>query len=104
MAAKPRLIEWCIDNNLSLNIKKTKELVIDFRRHQEELQPLEIMGEEVERVSSFKFLGIHVSEDLKWLVNTTVLVKKPQQRLYFLRSLRKVHLSARLLKLFYHCT
>ncbi len=30
-----RLVEWCTDNNLSLNIKKTKELVIDFRRHRE---------------------------------------------------------------------
>lgn len=29
------LVEWCTDNNLSLNIKKTKELVIDFRRHRE---------------------------------------------------------------------
>lgn len=28
-----RLVEWRTDNNLSLNIKKTKELVIDFRRH-----------------------------------------------------------------------
>lgn len=82
-----RLVEWCTDNNLSLNIKKTKELVIDFRRHRKELQPLEIKREEVERVSSFKFLGIHVSEDLKWTVNTAALVKKAQQRLYFLRTL-----------------
>ncbi len=55
-------------------------------------------------MSSFKFLGIHVSEDLKWTVNTAALVKRAQQRLYFLRTLRKAHLSARLLKSFYHCT
>lgn len=57
----------------------------------------------MERVSSLKFLGIHVSEHLKWTVNTAALVRKAQQRLYFLRTLRKAHLSARLLKSFYHC-
>lgn len=28
-----KLTEWCTENNLSLNTKKTKELIIDFRRH-----------------------------------------------------------------------
>jgi len=26
-----RLVEWCGDNNLSIIIKKTKELIIDYR-------------------------------------------------------------------------
>ncbi|KAF7648743.1 hypothetical protein LDENG_00152540, partial [Lucifuga dentata] len=76
-----KLIEWCAVNNLSLNIEKTKELLIDFRRQQEEHLPLRIGEEEVERVSSFKFLGAHISKDLKWTVNSTALVKKAQQRL-----------------------
>ncbi len=27
-----RLAGWCSDNNLSLNVEKTKEIVVDFRR------------------------------------------------------------------------
>jgi len=27
-----RLTEWCTENNLSLNIKKTKELIIDDKK------------------------------------------------------------------------
>ncbi|KAI2651673.1 hypothetical protein H4Q32_019814 [Labeo rohita] len=27
-----RLAEWCRDNNLSLNVEKTKEIIVDFRR------------------------------------------------------------------------
>ncbi|KAK3533172.1 hypothetical protein QTP70_012425 [Hemibagrus guttatus] len=27
-----RLTAWCKDNNLSLNVEKTKEMVVDFRR------------------------------------------------------------------------
>lgn len=55
----------------------------------------------MERVSSFKFLGVHISENLTWTVNTTALVKKAQLRLYFPRTLKKTNLSAELLKAFY---
>ncbi|KAI3376634.1 hypothetical protein L3Q82_017069, partial [Scortum barcoo] len=48
------LTSWCQDNNLQLNISKTKELIVDFRRRQrEEHAPLSINGTTVERVSSF---------------------------------------------------
>ena len=30
-----RLTEWCSENNLSQNIKKTKELIIDYRKKQD---------------------------------------------------------------------
>lgn len=93
----------CAANNLSLNIKQTRELVIDFRRQQEKHLPLRV-GEDVKKVTSFKFLGTQISEDHKWTVNCTPLVKKDQQRLYFLRSLRRTNLSAKLLESFQHCS
>lgn len=55
---------------------------------------------EVERVDNIKFLGIHIKEDLTWALNTSHLVKKAQQRLFFLRKL-KVGLSPWLLINFY---
>ena len=99
-----RLTEWCSENNLSLNIKKTKELIIDYRKKQDTHTPLHINGEAVERVSSFKFLGTHISENLSWAINTTAIVKKAQQWLYFLRTLRKVNLSQQHLRSFYRCS
>src|SRR4029434_8338202 len=74
-----------------------------FRRQKANPQPLIINGEEVERTSCFKFLGVMLSEDLKWVMNTTATVKKAQQRLYFLRILKRNNLSSELLKSFYHC-
>ncbi|KAI3377327.1 hypothetical protein L3Q82_008530, partial [Scortum barcoo] len=48
------LTSWCQDNNLQLNVSKTKELIVDFRRRQrEEHAPLSINGTTVERVNSF---------------------------------------------------
>ncbi|KAI5102149.1 gastrula zinc finger protein XlCGF28.1-like [Silurus meridionalis] len=58
---------------------------------------------EVERVSSFKFLGVHISEELSWHQNTSALVKKAQQCLYFLRSPKKSYLSPGILTSFYRC-
>ncbi len=52
-----RLARWCRDNNLSLNVEKTKEIVVDFRRVHTQHAPLTINGATVERVSSTKFLG-----------------------------------------------
>ncbi len=62
-----RLTSWCQDNCLSLNVSKTKELIVDFRkRHLLPYTPLMISGTPVERVSSFKYLGVNISEDLTW--------------------------------------
>ncbi len=39
-----RLAGWCRDNNLSLNVEKTKEIVVDFRRVHTQHAPLTING------------------------------------------------------------
>lgn len=48
--------------------------------------PLYISGEEVERVDSVKFLGTHITKDLTWTLNTYNLVKRVQQRMFFLKQ------------------
>ncbi len=61
------LTKWCQENHLSLNIDKTKELVVDFRRPSREHTPIAIDKTPVEQVNSYKFLCVHVPEDLTWL-------------------------------------
>lgn len=97
-----RLTAWCSANNLSLNTTKTKEIIIDFRRkHITDLAPLCIGGACVERVPTFKFLGVLISDDLSWSANTMVTVQKAQQRLHFLRVLKRNNLERKLLVAFY---
>ena len=38
----------CQENNLSLNINKTKEMILDFRKQQREHRPIHINGTVVE--------------------------------------------------------
>ncbi|KAK3516475.1 hypothetical protein QTP70_017279 [Hemibagrus guttatus] len=97
------LVAWCADNYLLLNISKTKELIIDFRREKgRTYDPIHINGMAVERVSSFKFLETHISEDLSWTTNTSSLVKKAHQYLFYLNTLKKNHLSSTILLNYYH--
>ncbi|XP_013766202.1 CD109 antigen [Pundamilia nyererei] len=76
----------------------------DLRKTRTDPPPLSIKGDYVEKVSSFKFLGTHISEDLSWSTNTSALVKKAQQHLHFLRVLRRNRLQTELLVSFYRAT
>uniref|UniRef100_A0A673GSV0 Reverse transcriptase domain-containing protein n=1 Tax=Sinocyclocheilus rhinocerous TaxID=307959 RepID=A0A673GSV0_9TELE len=96
-----QLAVWCSLNNLELNTLKTVEMTVDFRRNLPALPPLTIMDSTVTAVESFRFLGTTISQDLKWDTHIDSIVKKAQQRLYFLRQLRKFNLPQELLKQFY---
>uniref|UniRef100_A0A6I8PZ49 Reverse transcriptase domain-containing protein n=1 Tax=Xenopus tropicalis TaxID=8364 RepID=A0A6I8PZ49_XENTR len=99
------LTSWCRDNNLLLNVSKTKELIVDYRRLQGGGHtPIHIEGAEVERVSCFRFLGINISEDLSWSHHVGVITKAARQRLFFLRRLRRFGMDSRILTNFYRCT
>ncbi|KAK3569847.1 hypothetical protein QTP86_006059 [Hemibagrus guttatus] len=54
--------------------------------------PLNINVSSVEIIKSNKFLGVHLVENLTWSLNSSSITKKAQQRLYFLRRLRKARL------------
>ncbi|XP_037401999.1 uncharacterized protein LOC119265423 [Pygocentrus nattereri] len=98
------LAKWCSGNNLTLNSSKAKELIIDFQQKGAVPTPLYINGDCVGRVPSFRFLGTHISEDLSWTTNTMAVVKKVQQRIYFLRILRKNNLQEKMLVSYYRST
>ncbi len=74
--------------------------------------PLTIDSSTVERVSStdsecnsaMQFLGVHITEDLTWTTNTMSLSKKAQQRLHFLRRLKRASLPPPILTTFYRGT
>ncbi len=94
------LVVWCSLNNLELNTLKTVGMIMDFRRNLPAL-PQPITDSNVTAVESFRFLGTIISQDLKWDNHIESIVKKAQQRLYFLRQLRKFNLPQELLKQFY---
>ena len=61
-----KLTEWLACNQLSLNVNKTKFMVFHSVRKTVNYLTLSINGINIERVADFNFLGIQLSEDLKW--------------------------------------
>ncbi|KAK1793763.1 hypothetical protein P4O66_001426 [Electrophorus voltai] len=99
------LENWWQENNLLLNVSKTKELIVNCSKKQERhYQPVRINGTTVERVDSFMYLGVHILQDLSWSRHTNSLAKKALQRLYHLRRLRDFRLPSKVLRNFYTCT
>ena len=102
--AVQKLVEWCDENILLLNISKTKELVIDSGRNASSPVPLQIKGQQVESVHQYKYLGTIPDDKLDWAENSTILLRKWNQRLYFLKRLKSFRVKPNLLKAFYQAT
>ena len=71
-----RFSNWCSKKILHLNVSKTKEMCIDFRRNRTVNSPIVINGEPVEQVDSFKYLGVILDGKLSFTKHVTAVQKK----------------------------
>ena len=94
-------MSWCEANCLEIKINKTKELVIDFRSSVHHPIPVNINGQHIEIMHSYKYLGTTIDDKLRWDDNTINLYKKGEQRLYFLRKLNALHIDRNILFVFH---
>ncbi|KAI4891304.1 hypothetical protein NFI96_010094 [Prochilodus magdalenae] len=51
------------------------------------IQPVSIVGVEIERVKTYRYLGLHLDDRLDWSANTDILYRKWQSGVHFLRRL-----------------
>ena len=91
-------VGWCEKNFLMLNVKKTKEMIIDFRITKNLRRQLEINDESVETVGSYKYLGFKIDNKLNWHARVDVLCNKLNTRLFFLKKLKSFHVNESILK------
>jgi hypothetical protein len=91
-------------NNLSLNMIKTKEMIVDYRKKRTEHAPILIDRAAVEQVESFKFLGVHITNKLTWSMHTMTVVKRALLNLFPLRRLKRFGMGPEILKRFYSCS
>lgn len=96
------VLNYCNDSYLDLNVAKTKEMIIDFRKNQSEKKKVVIKGTEVASCSEYKYLGCIIQEDLKWERHTEEQTKKCNKRMYLLRILNNINMDGRILALYYN--
>ena len=76
-------------------------MLIGFRKDRTVIPAIKINDCALERVSSYKLLGLWIDDDLKWKTNTEYIVKKATKRLHFLKILRGYNALRENLKTFY---
>jgi len=96
------LAQWATDNYMIVNYNKTKEMVLGRLRGRPP-PALSVSGNSIERVTCFKLLGVHVSNDLRWDKHIQSIATKVNSRLYYLKLLKRAGLSTDELRSFY-CT
>jgi hypothetical protein len=100
-AAVDNFVAWCTNNCLDLNVNKTKELIIDFRKTSTPIRDLILNGAKVERVKEYKYLGTIIDEKLTFTSNTQAIHKKCQSRIHCMQKLRKLGTNTQILQTFY---
>ncbi|KAK0142191.1 hypothetical protein N1851_020128 [Merluccius polli] len=63
-------VEWCDNHFLKLNVNKTKDMVIDFRKTSHSIIPTTVKGSLVDLVESYKYLGTVIDNKLNHDLNT----------------------------------
>ena len=78
-------VQWTADHDLKLNVKKCKLLLLLRRRVPVCTHTIMINDQPLEKVQSYKYLGVHISSDLSWsnhVSNICSRAKKQMGMLY----------------------
>jgi len=82
------LIQQATNVGMMINAKKTREMLIG-RALKVSMPPVVLNNEMIQRVDTFKLLGVHISNDLKWGQHVNIISSKAASRLYFLKQLKR---------------
>ena len=78
--------KWTENQKMILNQRKTKAMVFNFTDKYQFSTRLKLNDENLEIVKHAKLLGVTISDDLKWDLNTENLVKRANARMELLRK------------------
>lgn len=76
-------VGWCNKNHLRLNISKTKEIIIEFKRTRSKPDPVSIQGTDVDLVSNYKYLGVQLDNKLDWSSHIETVYKRGSKQAVF---------------------
>ena len=93
--------QWCHHNDLVLNAKKTKEMIICNARDSPSQPVLLIDNSEIEQVDHFTYLGTVLTSKLDFKENTIKTTKKARKRLHIIAKLYHLGVNEKLIETCY---
>ena len=86
-------LEGTLKDKMIINENKCHAFTINFSKNNTQPQNLRLNDKLIESVDTIKFLGVYLTNDLKWSVNTANICKKVNQRLFLVRKLKQFGLQ-----------
>ena len=69
--------DYCVEHKMKLNPQKCKEMYVNFMKNSiPAMRPISIGNQNVERVRTYKLLGVIISDDLKWNTEVEYVITK----------------------------
>ena len=78
---------WTTNQKMLLNEAKTKTMIFNYTHNHQFTTRLSVNDENIEVVDNTKLLGTYITNDLKWDLNTSELIKKANKRLQLLHKI-----------------
>jgi len=96
-----KINEWTKNQQMLINVKKTKSMIFNFTDDYEFTTRLDLEGNPIEVIENTKLLGTIIQNDLKWDMNTSNIVRKANMRMELLRRATAFGASTNDLKTIY---
>jgi hypothetical protein len=84
-----RTIQWLENNNLTINISKTKQVQFLTCRGTKKILDINYMGDPVDKANNAKFLGIHLDQFCDFKLHVEYVCNKINKFIFPLRKLRE---------------
>ena len=81
--AATETFNWCTNNCMTLNTSKTKHMVISLRDTVNLVNPVMINNDTIERVETFKLLGVHIDEHLNFHHHVNNIVERSHTIIHY---------------------
>ena len=94
------ILDWSSSNLMNINFNKTKEMILGSLKS-DPPSALEASSNIIERVHTYKLLGVTLNDKLKWDNHVHSICSKASSRLYFLKLLKRSRVSIVDLQYFY---
>ena len=96
-----KLVTWLQVNKLSLNVKKAHYMVFSPPKVNQDISPITMNGEKINRVSSTRFLGVVIDDKLKWNEHILFVKQKVSKGLGIICKAKKKFSKETLRTLYY---
>jgi hypothetical protein len=94
MIVEEEIHQYAVTNRMKLNPRKCKEMLTNFMTYYNiACRPLVINSMVVERVNSYKLLGLIINNTLSWCEHSLEKCKRGSKRLFGLRQLKQAGIN-----------